>query len=119
MNSTAPPGSAWGQRWVTSPAAGSGLVTTSVGPPDAETRERPTPGIEFGVKRIVPSSVQVPPQSFGASASTMAAPPATATRFSRPSAKKPIDRPSGEKNWFRAPSAPASGEASSWSSRRR
>ena len=59
-------------------------------------------------EQIVPSVPQLPPYGLGASQSTMGSPPDTATFFSLWSAKKPIQRPSGEKNGPKAPSVPGS-----------
>lgn len=89
-------------------------------PPFDDTRKRAPDGPPVGVKTIVPSSAQVPPRFAGASQSATGAPPIVATFLSLPSEKKPIQRPSGEKNGeWSAPSVPARGAAVSWSRCRR
>ena len=65
-------------------------------PPSAGTLCRPM--VLAGVTRIDPSSSQASPRGVRASASATDAPPSIDTFFSLPSAKKPIHRPSGEKN---------------------
>ena len=62
---------------------------------------------------IVPSSVHRPTRlAFVALQIGSGAPPARGIFWSCPSLKKPIQRPSGEKNAPSAPSVPASGRAS-------
>ena len=83
-------------------------------PPLAGTRER------LGrTSTIVPSSAQSARARTGASVSTTGVPPSSGTRLSWPSAKKPIDRPSGEKNGRLPPSVPRIGSAVRSPSRRR
>ena len=73
-------------------------------PPEAGTRKiRPPPS---GAKTIRFCEPQLPPRWSGASASSRAGPPARSTRFSFFSAKKPTERPSGEKKGASAPSVP-------------
>ena len=82
-------------------------VTATGWPPDAGTRNN---GLAAdGVNRIVPSSFQSPPRPFAALASVCGAPPATSILFKLPSAKKPIERPSGDQNGNAPPSVPSSG----------
>jgi hypothetical protein len=64
------------------------------------------PRADPGANRITPSRLQVPPLPDGASASTVAGPPAIWTVFSLPSAKNPIDRLSGDQNGKMPPSVP-------------
>src|SRR4030095_11139748 len=68
---------------------------------------------------MISLAVHTAPKIDGASARLTGVPPLTATFFTRPSAKNPIDRPSGEKNGACAPSVPEMATASSLSTGRR
>src|SRR5512143_4258014 len=74
--------------------------------------------VAAGAKRIVPSRFQDPPSPLSASQTVRIAPPAASTRFSFPSAKKPIERLSGDQKGKKALSAPATGCAAAESSSR-
>ena len=68
---------------------------------------------------MYPSSPQSPEVVLALSVSvTVGAPASDAIRTAVPSLRNPIRWPSGEKNGLAAPSVPAIGVASSWSSRR-
>src|ERR1700751_3890144 len=64
-----------------------------------------------GTKIILPSLLQLPPPAEGASQIVCTGPPVTWTIFNLPSAKKPMDLPSGDQKGSNAPSVPASGSA--------
>src|ERR1700756_1686150 len=60
---------------------------------------------------MTPSRFQLPPRPNGAPQTATARPPSKLTFFSFPSAKKPIDRPSGDQNGNVAPSVSLIGSA--------
>jgi hypothetical protein len=66
----------------------------------------------MGENTIVSSTPQVPPRGCGASHRVKIVPPPTETFFNLPAAKKPIQRPSGEKKSLREPSLHAIGHDS-------
>lgn len=111
-NAAFPPGSMCGR--VQEPR--SSLTATSWGTP-------PVPRIVVGrrpssaANRIVPSVPQLPPYGLAAVKRSVGAPPETATFLSLLLAKKPIQRPSGEKKGPNAPSVCWIGAGSSWSER--
>ena len=111
-----PSGRKKGRLWPRS--SGPTLVAATAAPPDADTLHNPAPGVdpacangEICENRITSLPPQVPLVPVGASHSVTGMPPATSTFFSFPSAKKPIQRPSGDQNGDRLPSVPAIGRA--------
>ena len=97
VKSTAlPPGSACGQRWVTSPFAVSSCVSGSGCPPEALTRTRPLAGL--GAITIVPSSDQLAPRLRSTLQSDCAVPPVAGILRSSEGVTKPTQAPSWEKN---------------------
>src|SRR5580704_3097832 len=78
-------------------------------PPNSETRY--IPECEAGAKMMTPRAFQSPPRPKGASASATAGPPSSLIFFNLPSAKNPIERPSGDQNGKEAPSVPSIGSA--------
>src|SRR6266545_3557008 len=90
-------------------------------PPAAETRKSAFP-LVTPAKRMSPPRLQVPDQYWPieeTSQMVTGAPPESSTRFNLPSAKKPRERPSGEKKSELAPSVPRIGRASGADSGRR
>jgi hypothetical protein len=78
------------------PVVLSRVVATVGAPPALDTRRRPVwegPGEENDV-----SWLQLPPLPRGASHTTIGGPAGDRDRFSLPSAKKPMDRLSGDQN---------------------
>jgi hypothetical protein len=71
------------------------VIATGV-PPSADTREIALTVVPE--KMIVPQLFQLPPRASGASQMICIGPPSTATFLSLPSAKKAIERPSGDQN---------------------
>ena len=110
-----PSGRNCGHRCVPCPAAR--RVSGAADPPMAAIRIRPTPVVS-GAYTITPSRLHVPPRPAGASARICGLPPETPIRFSLPSAKKPIERPSGAQNGKLAPSVPVSDLGAAWSNGR-
>ena len=76
-------------------------------PPVAATLRTVEPPV--GVKRMRAVLHPEPPRPAGASAITSGNPPAMSTVRSLPLAKKPRRLPSGDQNWFDAPSVPGDG----------
>src|SRR5713101_8798331 len=89
-----PSGRKTGQRWEFSCREESSVVTGVAGPPAAETRKRRSPGA--GVKTMTPSRFQVPPRPESASQRLWGGPPEASILFNFPSAKKAINRLSGD-----------------------
>src|SRR5262245_59316803 len=114
-STAAPPGRARGQRWLSSPSASD--ENGSARPPSAGTRDNPT--LFAGVIRIESSGSHASPRGVNTLASATGAPPSMASFFNWPSAKKPMNLPSGEKNGLVAFSVPARGTDSKRSSRLR
>src|SRR5579859_5972571 len=67
---------------------------------------------------MIPELPHAPPRGDDALAIVSGTPPAASMRFSFPSAKKPIDLPSGDQNGKTAFSVPRNGSAAGESSRR-
>src|SRR5678816_2220057 len=78
-----------------------------VGSPPAADTLISGPAVD-GVKRITLSGLHAPPRPDTASHNVMTGPPAAATFFIFPFAKKPSERLSGDQNGKAAPSVPAS-----------
>src|SRR5215475_6659046 len=91
------------------------VVTCVNPPPVAEIRNSPTCTCP---KRITPSRLQVPPTGTSTSQRVCTGPPVASIFLSRPSAKKPRKRLSGDQKGKVAPSAPSSGLASEEASAR-
>src|SRR5688500_15580453 len=93
------PGTYWGKRWLFSPRARSGFVSSRGSPPEAGTCQRPEE--LSGVKTMVSSGPQLAPKDCVTPRHNVrgAPPPVTETFLRVPSAAlKPIHVPSGEKN---------------------
>src|SRR4051812_32692799 len=107
-----PSGRKNGQRCASS--LGASRVSCRGVPPLASTRNS---GASYSLqKMITPSRFHDAPQADGASQMICGGPPATAIRFSFPSAKKPTDLPSGDQNGSVAPCVDGSGRGSARSS---
>ena len=106
VNSThSPPGSAIGQRCEYSPWAVSSVVSASSLPPWSASRM--SPELWDGATTMVPSSAHVPPRGLPpTSTSGSTTLPSVEARDSLRFAKKPMARPSGEKNGCTASSVP-------------
>src|ERR1700682_3360757 len=91
-----PSGRNTGQRWLAWKRDLSGLVSSTGEPPAEDTRYNPWRASP--VNRTTPSWFQVPPRPLGASQITWACPPDACTFLSLPSAKKPMNLPSGDQN---------------------
>src|SRR5215208_6214195 len=89
-----PSGKNNGQRWLFSWRDSSRVVSCVTSPPVADTRYRGPKGV--GEKTTTESRLQEPPLGSGASATVWAGPPEISVVFSFPSAKKPIERESGD-----------------------
>ena len=103
VNSTErPPGSHCGQRWLTSFAPSSRVVSGSGTPPAGRHAGQPASG--DWAKTIVPFGPQVAPRLRLTSQSVTGAPPLAETFFISRDVTKPSHSPSGEKNgWYGAP----------------
>ena len=86
------------------------LPIANVGVPPADGMRNIAETVS-GVYKIVPSTPQVPPRGFAASASVCTAPPLASMILSLPSAKNPKLRLSGDQKGKLASSVPASGWA--------
>lgn len=111
------PGRTSGNRWVFSRRSCAGVVNTSISPPSADTRARPT--LLSGAKTIRSSSPQLAPRTLPTSATVVSAPPVIGTFMSPSRMRNPSHRPSGEKKGIDAPSVPSTSCASISSKRRR
>src|SRR6266849_10004505 len=99
-----PSGRNTGQRWPASERDVSSFVNSAGVPPEDETRDNAPKASRANM--IVPSGFHAPPRPLGASHSTWTCPPDTSTFLSLPSAKNPIDLPSGDQNGKDAPCVP-------------
>src|SRR6185369_13254274 len=104
-----PSGKIIGQRLVVTSPAG---PTTWVGLELGFAATRKMPPVIFGANKIVSSGSQVPPRGLSAIQMSKTGPPPTATRFSIPPAKNPIDFPSWDQKGYSAASVPGTGFAS-------
>src|SRR5438128_3549048 len=89
-----PSGRKTGQRWEFSCREESSVITGVTGPPAADTRKRPPEGV--GAKTMTPSRLHVPPRPERISQRLWGGPPEASIFFNFPSAKKAINRLSGD-----------------------
>src|SRR5205085_11933617 len=102
-----PSGRKEGKRWLVSPRDRSNPIIGAASPPVASTRC--SPPLPRPAKTITSSLFQVPPPTFrGLLQSVIGGPPEASIFLSLPSAKKPIDRLSGDQKGYAAPSVPFS-----------